>query len=257
MQAEDLDPALGGRGDEAADEVAADRPRAHEEAAAQRHRERRLRALVERADPLPRALDAAADGRVEDAAAGDLEVGESGHVEHLGQPQQRRPSASARRAAPGPAGGSWCRRAQARGQPSAAHDPRRALGLRRVLHADSAWLGLVKLRARDVAALARVDLDPVAHVHEQRHLHDRAGLEGRGLRHVRDRVAADAGLGLGDGQLDGRRAAARPRAARRPRAPARRARLEVRQRVLDRRRAAARTARRCSVSMKTTSSPES
>ena len=46
-----------------------------------------VRAL-ERADPLPRALDAAPDGRVEDAAAGDLEAGEAGRVEHLGEPQQ-------------------------------------------------------------------------------------------------------------------------------------------------------------------------
>ena len=53
-------------------------------------------------------------------------------------------------------------------------------------------------RPRDIrlarcSALARVDLDPVAHVHEQRHLHDRARLERRRLRHVRDRVARTPG----------------------------------------------------------------
>ena len=46
-----------------------------------------VRAL-QRADPLPRALDAAPHGRVEDAAARDLEAGEAGAVEHLGEPQQ-------------------------------------------------------------------------------------------------------------------------------------------------------------------------
>src|SRR5436190_10560538 len=64
VEAEDLDPALGGRRYEAPDEVAAHRARADEEAAAQRHRERSLRARVERADPLPGALDAAPDRRV-------------------------------------------------------------------------------------------------------------------------------------------------------------------------------------------------
>ena len=45
---------------------------------------------LERADALPRALDAAADGAVEDAAAGDLEVREAGAVEDLGQVEDRR-----------------------------------------------------------------------------------------------------------------------------------------------------------------------
>jgi hypothetical protein len=88
VQAEDLDPALGGRGDEAADELAADRSRADEETAAQRHRERCLRAFVQRSDPFPRALHAAAHSGVEDAAARDLEVREAGLVEDLRQPQQ-------------------------------------------------------------------------------------------------------------------------------------------------------------------------
>src|SRR5262245_3146762 len=58
---------------------------------------------------------------------------------------------------------------------------------------------------RDVAAFAWVDLDLLARVDEERHLDDGARLEGRGLRHVRDRVAADGRLGLRDRQLDGGR----------------------------------------------------
>ena len=88
VQAEDLDPALGRRGNEAPDEIAADRVRADEEAAAQRHRKRRLRALVECADPLPGALDAAAYGGVEDAAARDLQIREPSTVEDLREPQE-------------------------------------------------------------------------------------------------------------------------------------------------------------------------
>src|SRR5207253_791399 len=44
------------------------------------------------------------------------------------------------------------------------------------------------LSARDVAALAGIDLQPIAHVHEERHVDDGARLERRGLRHVRDGV---------------------------------------------------------------------
>ena len=101
VEPEDVDAALGGGRDEAADEVAADGPRADEEAAAQRQRERRLRPRLQRADPLPRALDAAPDGGVEDAAARDLEVREAGAVEDLGEPEQIARSASR------PASGSW------------------------------------------------------------------------------------------------------------------------------------------------------
>ncbi len=60
-----------------------DRLRADEEPSAQREPERRRRARVDRADPLPRALDASAHRRVEDAAARDLEAGEPGAVEDL------------------------------------------------------------------------------------------------------------------------------------------------------------------------------
>ncbi len=88
VQAEDVDAVLGRGGDEAADEVAADRPRPDEETAAQREPERRRRPALERADPLPRALDTAAHRGVEDAAAGDLEAREPSLVEHFGERQQ-------------------------------------------------------------------------------------------------------------------------------------------------------------------------
>ena len=83
VQAEDLDPVLGRARDEAADDVAADGTRADEEPTAQRDPERRRHARLDRADPLPRALDAPPDGRVEDAAARDLEARESRLVEDL------------------------------------------------------------------------------------------------------------------------------------------------------------------------------
>ena len=85
MEPEDVDPVLGRRGDEPARKVGVHRPRADEETAAEREPERRRRARLQRADPLPRALDAALDGRVEAAAARDLEVREAGLVEDLGE----------------------------------------------------------------------------------------------------------------------------------------------------------------------------
>ena len=87
VEPEDVDAALGGRGDEAPDEVGVDGPRADEEAAAQGEPERRARARLQRADPLPRALEPAPHRRVEAAAAGDLEVCEAGGVENLRDPQ--------------------------------------------------------------------------------------------------------------------------------------------------------------------------
>ena len=88
VEAKDLDPVLRGRRDEAPHEIGVDRVRADEEAAAQRHRERRLEARAQRADPLPRALDAAPDGRVEDASSRHLEVAEAGRVQDLGDAEQ-------------------------------------------------------------------------------------------------------------------------------------------------------------------------
>ena len=88
VQAERVDPARSGARHEAAHEIVADRPRPDEEAAAHREHERRRRPRPDRSDPLPRALDAPADGRVERPAAGDLEIGVSRTIEDLGQPQQ-------------------------------------------------------------------------------------------------------------------------------------------------------------------------
>ncbi len=83
MEAEDVDAVLGCARDEAADDVAADRPRADEETTAERDAERRRDPRLDRADALPRALDAAPDGGVEDAATRDLETREPGSVEDL------------------------------------------------------------------------------------------------------------------------------------------------------------------------------
>ena len=90
VEPEDLDAVLRGAGDEAADDVPADRARSDEEAAAQRDSERCRDAGLDRPDPLPRALDPPAHGRVEDAAARDLEAREARSVEDLGHPQDLR-----------------------------------------------------------------------------------------------------------------------------------------------------------------------
>ena len=81
VESEDVDAAARGARHEAADDVGRHRPSADEEAAAQGHAERRRAARANRPDPLPRALDAAADGAVEAASAGDLEAREAGLVE--------------------------------------------------------------------------------------------------------------------------------------------------------------------------------
>ena len=114
VEAEDVDAVLGRARDEAADDVAADRPRADEEAAAERDPERRRHARLDRADALPRALDAAPHGRVEDAAAGDLETREPGAVEDLRDAEDLGGRAACPREAPARAAGSWCRPASAR-----------------------------------------------------------------------------------------------------------------------------------------------
>src|SRR5580700_215337 len=54
----------------------------------------------------------------------------------------------------------------------------------------------------DVAAVARVDADDVTALDEERNLHGGAGLELRGLRRIRRRIAAKAGVGLDDLQFD-------------------------------------------------------
>ncbi len=60
----------------------------------------------------------------------------------------------------------------------------------------------LSLGAAQILAGAGVDLDLVALVDEQGHLHLRAGLHGGGLGDVGGGVAGKTGLGLGDVQLD-------------------------------------------------------
>ena len=90
VQPEDVDPVLGGGGDEPPREVVVDRALADEELAAQGEPEGRRRARLDHADPLPRALDAALDRAVEAAPAAHFEVGESRPVEDLGEAQDLR-----------------------------------------------------------------------------------------------------------------------------------------------------------------------
>ena len=90
VEPEDVDAVLGGTRDKAANDVAAHRSRADEEATAEGDSERRRRPRLERADALPRRLDATANSSVEDAAPRDLEARESRAVEDLGEPQQLR-----------------------------------------------------------------------------------------------------------------------------------------------------------------------
>ena len=88
MEAEDVDPAFCRARNEPAREIASDGARADEEAAAERHAERRLRPRLERPDPFPWALDPAAYRAVEDASTGNLERGEPDPVEELCELQQ-------------------------------------------------------------------------------------------------------------------------------------------------------------------------
>src|SRR5205814_9190269 len=55
----------------------------------------------------------------------------------------------------------------------------------------------------DVLAGTRVDLEPIADVHEERYLEHEAGLERGGLAGARPAVALDARLGLAHRELDG------------------------------------------------------
>ena len=90
VEPEDLDAVLRSAGDEARDDVAADRLRADEEASPERDPERRRDARLDRADPLPWRLRPAADGCVEDAAARDLEARKPCLVEDLRDAQDLR-----------------------------------------------------------------------------------------------------------------------------------------------------------------------
>src|SRR5918999_3484356 len=109
-------------------------------------------------------------------------------------PARSRTSARRSNAAVGmrPASGSW---------PSRRIDVSTSAGTRR----EGKRSAKAQLRARDVAPLARIDLDPLALRDEERHLHDGSGLERRGLRHVRDGVPFHARLGVRHLELDRRR----------------------------------------------------
>ena len=87
VKPEDLDSVLGRARDEPSDDVARDGSRADEKTAAQGDPQRCRDARLDRANALPRALDTTPDGRVEDAAARDLEACESSLVEDLGHTQ--------------------------------------------------------------------------------------------------------------------------------------------------------------------------
>ena len=84
VEAEHLDSVLGGARYEPHDDVATHGARADEEATAQRDPERRRHARLDPADSLPRALDAAAHGGVEDASTGHLQARKTCLVEDLG-----------------------------------------------------------------------------------------------------------------------------------------------------------------------------
>ena len=83
VEPEDVDSVLGRAPDEPAHDVRRHGLRPDEEPPAQSEPERRRRARVDRADPLPGALDAAPHGRVEDAAPRHLEARETRAVEDL------------------------------------------------------------------------------------------------------------------------------------------------------------------------------
>ena len=116
VQAEDVDAVVGRAGDEAADDVGRDRLRADEEAPAQGDPERRRRAGVERADALPRALDAPTHGGVERRRRPTPRGRRSPRDRASPRSAAPLPSGARGRAAPGRAGGSWCRRASASGK---------------------------------------------------------------------------------------------------------------------------------------------
>ena len=90
VQTEDVDAVFGRTRHEAPHDVARDRARADEEASTQRDPERRRHAGLDRANPLPRALDTTPHGCVEDASSGHLQTGEARAVEDLRHTQDFR-----------------------------------------------------------------------------------------------------------------------------------------------------------------------
>jgi hypothetical protein len=173
VEPEDVDATGGGAPHKTTDEIPRERSRTDEEAATQRNSQRCRAARADGPDALPRAFDAAPNGPFEAAAARDLETGEAGLVEDARKLEDARPL-----------------------------HPRRERLLREEPDGRIYERGHgVRLRPRDIPAFARVDLDPVTHVHEQRHLDYGPGFERCRLRHVGDGVALDAGLGLDHGKL--------------------------------------------------------
>ena len=81
----DVDTALGSAVDEAPNEISRDGPRTDQEASTKRDPERCLTPRLQGSDSLPGAFDPAPHGRVEAAAAGDLEVCEPSTVEDVGE----------------------------------------------------------------------------------------------------------------------------------------------------------------------------
>ena len=85
---ENVDAALGSAVDEAPNEISRDGPRPDQEPPAKRNPERCLTPRFQSSDSLPGAFDPAAHGRVEAAAAGDLQVREPSTVEDVGELQE-------------------------------------------------------------------------------------------------------------------------------------------------------------------------
>src|SRR5439155_10274856 len=94
VEAKDIDAAGRGALDESTDEIARERSRTDEEAAAQRDSQRSRAASADGADSLPWALDSTPHGGVEAATAGDFEIRKAGLVEHLRQVEDTRPGSA-------------------------------------------------------------------------------------------------------------------------------------------------------------------
>src|SRR5207247_1022510 len=117
--------------------------------------------------------------RVEDASAGNLEIREAGSVEDLREPQEidRRhvarkrllPEQPDRRVDELGHAGSLAPHGLSVAAIAGTSERGATLAWASVLVARAGDAATTRLRARDVAAFARVDLDALAHVHEQRH----------------------------------------------------------------------------------------
>ncbi len=184
VHAEDRYARLGGSVDEAANQILLDRLCADEEPTAQRHPERRLGgAPLQRADALPRTLDATFDGAIKAAPTRYLKDMETRAVKQLaGFELQRSRHASSNR---------FLRQKPQGSVNKTSHYGERLAAL------PSEWLG-----ARHISAVTGVDLDHVTLIDKQWHLHHRTGFHRRGFHYIRHGIALDARLGSGDGELD-------------------------------------------------------